>query len=179
LIPIRRVESADAAVLAELAAATFTETFGHLYAPADLASYLGRACTESVCRELIANSRAAAWFAEPEGSAPVAFVTVADCKLPVPDLEPTAGEIRQLYVRSGFQSAGLGARLMDVALVWLEEQGRRPLYVGVWSENHRAQRFYARYGFVKVGEYGFQVGKTVDRELILRAEGARPFRGSA
>jgi RimJ/RimL family protein N-acetyltransferase len=38
----------------------------------------------------------------------------------------------------------------------------------VWSENHGAQRFYAREGFEKVGEYGFKVGRTVDHEFILR-----------
>jgi diamine N-acetyltransferase len=57
---------------------------------------------------------------------------------------------------------------MDVGLEWLERQGRTPLYVGVWSKNLGAQRFYRRYGFNKVGEYGFPVGKTVDHEFILR-----------
>jgi diamine N-acetyltransferase len=38
----------------------------------------------------------------------------------------------------------------------------------VWSENLGAQRFYGRYGFDKVGEYGFVVGKTIDREFILK-----------
>jgi ribosomal protein S18 acetylase RimI-like enzyme len=38
----------------------------------------------------------------------------------------------------------------------------------VWSENFGAQRFYGRYGFEKVGEYGFRVGNTVDHEFILK-----------
>lgn len=53
------------------------------------------------------------------------------------------------------------------ALQWLEAQGGTPLYVGVWSQNLGAQRFYRRYGFHQVGEYGFRVGETVDREFIL------------
>ncbi len=57
---------------------------------------------------------------------------------------------------------------MDVALTWLTEQQCSPLYIGVWSENSGAQRFCGRYGFVKVGEYGFPVGKTVDHEFILK-----------
>ena len=57
---------------------------------------------------------------------------------------------------------------MNAGLEWLEAQGRAPLYVGVWSENLGARRFYCRYGFNKVGEYGFRVGGTVDREFILR-----------
>jgi ribosomal protein S18 acetylase RimI-like enzyme len=38
----------------------------------------------------------------------------------------------------------------------------------VWSENFGAQRFYARYGFEKAGEYLFPVGDTHDLEFILR-----------
>jgi hypothetical protein len=43
----------------------------------------------------------------------------------------------------------------------------------VWSENHGAQRLYARYGFDKIGEYGFPVGQTIDREFILKQTRAR------
>jgi diamine N-acetyltransferase len=57
---------------------------------------------------------------------------------------------------------------MDAALTWFTEQQRTPLYIGVWSENFGAQRFYERYGFRKVGEYGFPVGTTVDHEFILK-----------
>ena len=51
---------------------------------------------------------------------------------------------------------------------WMTEQSPPDLWIGVWSENLGAQRFYARRGFQKVGEYGFHVGRTVDREFILR-----------
>jgi len=42
------------------------------------------------------------------------------------------------------------------------------VWMGVWSENFGAQRFYARYGFSKVGTYAFPVGKVFDLEFILR-----------
>jgi ribosomal protein S18 acetylase RimI-like enzyme len=57
---------------------------------------------------------------------------------------------------------------MDLGLEWLSAQGHTPIYIGVWSENYGAQRFYWRYGFNKVGEYGFRVGGTVDHEFILK-----------
>jgi ribosomal protein S18 acetylase RimI-like enzyme len=50
----------------------------------------------------------------------------------------------------------------------MTEQSPPDLWIGVWSENLGAQRFYARRGFQKVGEYGFHVGRTIDREFILR-----------
>jgi ribosomal protein S18 acetylase RimI-like enzyme len=164
---VRRATGQDAAGLAHLAEVTFTETFGHLYPPADLTAYVASAYSEKACRETLADSRMAYWLAYAEGEPAVGFALAGYCKLPVANLEPTAGELRQLYVRSAYQKQRLGTLLFDAAVDWLEAR-YSPLYVGVWSENHGAQRFYGRHGFAKVGEYGFPVGKTVDRELILK-----------
>ena len=98
----------------------------------------------------------------------IGFLTVGTCKLPIEDREPTAGEIQQLYVLARYHNLRLGSRLIELGLDWLQTQGRTPIYIGVWSENLGAQRFYGRYGFKKVGEYGFPVGQTVDREFILK-----------
>ena len=61
-----------------------------------------------------------------------------------------------------------GGRLFQTALDWLERDGPRTIWIGVWSENLGAQRFYARHGFAKAGEYEFPVGRVRDREFILR-----------
>ena len=166
-IAVRRATVADAAALAQLGEATFTETFGHLYPPEDSAGYVARTYSVAACGEALADSRLAYWLAGADGEPPVGFALAGYCKLPVRDLEPSAGELRQLYVRATHQSQRLGARLFDAALAWLDEH-YSPLYIGVWSKNFGAQRFYARYGFAKVGEYGFPVGRTVDHEFILK-----------
>ena len=88
--------------------------------------------------------------------------------LPHADVAAGDGEIKRLYLRRGFQGEGLGARLCDVIMEWLLHDGPRTLWVGVWSENFGAQRFYARYGFAHAGEYAFPVGRVRDREFILR-----------
>jgi len=165
---IARAKPDDAPALAALGAATFTETFGHLYPPEDLQAFLVGSHSVAAWTRTLANEKHAVWLARFAGTAPIGFISVGPCKLPVACCEPTAGEIQQLYVLARHQNLHLGSHLMGVALQWLEAQGRSPLYIGVWSENLGAQRFYARYGFNKVGEYGFHVGKTVDHEFILR-----------
>jgi ribosomal protein S18 acetylase RimI-like enzyme len=164
---IRRAEASDAARLAQLGATTFTETFGHLYPPEDLHAYLSSAHSAAAWTRVLADPQRAVWLAELDG-APIAYILVGACKLPVKDLEPEAGEVQQLYVLARYHNHKLGTRLMDTGLAWLESHGRQPLYIGVWSENFGAQRFYARYGFSKVGDYGFPVGNTVDHEFILK-----------
>ena len=165
---IRRATLEDASKLASLGAATFTETFGHLYAPEDLRAFLEESHSVQAWTRKLADPRRAIWIASLADATPIGFLTVGACKLPVERLEPTAGEIQQLYVLARYHNLRLGSRLMDIGIEWLNVQGRTPLYIGVWSENFGAQRFYGRYGFNKVGEYGFPVGKTVDREFILK-----------
>jgi ribosomal protein S18 acetylase RimI-like enzyme len=165
---IRRATPDDAANLAALGAATFTETFGHLYPSEDLHTFLSESHSVNAWAHALANARRAVWIATLVDTTPVGFIVAGACKLPVENREPAAGEIQQLYVLARHHNLRLGSRLMDIGLEWLAAQGRTPVYVGVWSENFGAQRFYGRYGFHKVGEYGFPVGKTVDREFILK-----------
>lgn len=172
IFSIRRVTLADVALLADIAATTFVQAFGHLYPREDLEEHLATALAPAVQERIIKDPEVAAWFAVSTEGAPVAFAVAGNCKLPVAGLEPAAGEIRNLYVRAGLQNHRLGTRLLVEALDWLSARGKSPLYVGVWSQNLGAQRLYERFGFTKIGEYEFPVGRTRDREFILRKAGA-------
>jgi ribosomal protein S18 acetylase RimI-like enzyme len=164
---IRRAAPGDAAALAAIGAETFAETFGHLYPPEDLARYLAEAHGLEQAHADLADPHTAAWLAEAGGAA-IGYAVAGACSLPHPEVAVGDGELKRLYLRRSAQSQALGGQLFDAALGWLLRDGPRTIWLGVWSENHGAQRFYNRRGFDKVGEYGFPVGESVDRELILR-----------
>ena len=103
--------------------------------------------------------------------APIGYVTACPAHLPHPDVAPGDGEIQRLYIVRGHQGGGRGTALLRTALEWLERDGPRTLWIGVWSENYGAQRFYARHGFEVVGEYSFMVSDHADREFITRRPG--------
>src|SRR5690606_20513156 len=90
------------------------------------------------------------------------------CGLPHPDVAAGDGELKRLYLLKAYQGAGWGGRMFDTAMDWLQGNGAGALWIGVWSENFGAQRFYARRGFEIVGEYLFPVGRVRDREFIMR-----------
>ncbi|WP_237208988.1 GNAT family N-acetyltransferase [Rothia nasimurium] len=164
---IRPATPADAAELAVLSAETFSETFTY-YPPEDLAAYLAEAYTEEGYTHEITSSDYGIWVAEQEGSL-IGYVVAGSAHLPHPELSEADGEIRRLYVRSNHQGQGLGSQLLEQALQWLlKDNHQRTLWLGVWSENYGAQRLYQRYGFERVGDYYFEVGKTRDFEFILR-----------
>jgi ribosomal protein S18 acetylase RimI-like enzyme len=164
---IRRATPADAQALSAIAKATFAETFGHLYPPQDLADFLADAYGQARTRADLADPAKASWLVEADGVA-VGYALAGPCNLPHGEVTVGCGELKRIYFLKSYQGGGLGARLFAETMAWLEEAGPRPIWIGVWSENYGAQRFYARHGFEKVGEYAFQVGGTVDKEFILR-----------
>jgi GNAT superfamily N-acetyltransferase len=167
---IRRAGPDDIQTLSQVGRDTFTETFGHLYPPEDLSTFLNSAYGIDYLAAALADPQRALWLVESEGVA-VGHALAGPCDLPHADVRPDSGEVKRIYLRGAAQGGGLGARLFETVLAWLERAGHRDLWLGVWSDNHGAQRFYRRYGFNPVGEYGFAVGATVDRELIFRRPG--------
>ena len=161
----------DAETLSALGWETFLDTFvrgfGMPYSAADLDSFFAASHAPARCAEILADPTRRTWIAERDGRA-VGFALAGPCGLPHPEARPEDGELKRLYVLPQEKGAGLAASLMDEALAWLERDGPRPLWLGVWSGNHRAQRFYARYGFAKAGEYEYAVGATRDHEFVLR-----------
>jgi len=66
------------------------------------------------------------------------------------------------------QGAGIAQELMDWAFVEAKRRGADDLYLTVFIDNHRARRFYGRFGFEPVGRYDFMVGSHADEDVILR-----------
>jgi len=166
-VEIRRATVEDASTLSALAAHTFTETFGHLYPPQHLADFIDEAYAVERQRTILSHPDYAIWLLEEDGVA-VGHAAAGPCGLPHPDVAPGDGELKRLYLLHSHQAGGHGGRVMDAVMDWLLRDGPRTLWVGVWSGNAGAQRFYARRGFDKVGEYLFPVGGTQDLEFILR-----------
>jgi len=164
---IRRAGPDDAAALSEIGARTFVETFGHLYPAEDLAAFLTNAHGLARTVRDLADPACAAWLVEDEGQV-IGYALAGPCDLPHPEVTPACGELKRLYILGDRQGGGAGARLLRTTLDWLERDGPRTLWIGVWSQNHAAQRLYRRFGFLRAGEYLFPVGRVRDQEFILR-----------
>jgi ribosomal protein S18 acetylase RimI-like enzyme len=105
-------------------------------------------------------------LAEADGSA-AGYAKLGPLRLPVETALP-AIELRQLYVANPWRGAGIAVELMDWTIAEARARGAGALYLSVYSENPRAQRFYRRYGFEEVGPYQFMVGNQADEDVIMR-----------
>ena len=62
------------------------------------------------------------------------------------------GFLAAVYVSPAHRGAGLLEVLVRAACGWLREQGLTEVHLEVHEDNARAQRAYARLGFVPTGE---------------------------
>ena len=173
-ISYEKAKESDAIALSKLGKATFIEKFGHLYQKDDLQIFL---------REEHSEQRYLSYFLEPgtivsvarnNDDALIGYSVFGSLKLPVEGCSPNSLELKRLYVLALYQSAGIGSRLMENFMDWAIKNGNPNLYLGVFSDNIDAQRFYDRFGFSKVGEYDFPVGSHLDREFIYERKSVGP-----
>ena len=164
-VDYRIANAADAEALASLGTRTFTATFGHLYQPADLKIFLQNHSPENWQKEL-GDPAFAVRVAEIDGRM-VGYAKLGPPHLP---FEPRgeAAELRQLYVIEELKGQGVADALMQ----WVIDSARRRradhLYLSVFTENHRARRFYEKYGFEPEGTYAFMVGTHADEDIVMR-----------
>lgn len=164
-VAYRDATGADAAALRELFAESFVETFGHLYGPADLQEFLDTNSLDK-WQNSLADPQIAIRVADMDGEL-AGFVELAPKKLPYETSAP-AIELRRLYLRSSAHGRGIADALMKWALQEANARGAQEIVLSVYIDNHRARRFYERYGFEAVGRYDFMVGSHADEDLILR-----------
>lgn len=164
-ITYREATPADGPDLRDLFAESFIQTFGHLYRPSDLQEFLDTNSPEKWDKNLN-DPEVAIRVAEDAGTL-AGFVELAPKKLPYETSAP-ALELRRLYLRYNYHGRGIADTLMKWVVQAAAARGARELILSVFVDNHRARRFYERYGFEVVGKYDFMVGSHADEDLILR-----------
>ena len=164
-VSYRNATSGDLPAIDRVFRTSFCDTFAHLYRPEDLAAFLGQFTPEAWAEEFN-DSRYRFRLAEADGEL-VGFVKIGPSSLPI-DTSSRAIELRQIYILKDYHGSGIAKTLTDWALDEVRGQGFEALYLTVYTDNHRARRFYDRYGFETVGPYAFMVGNQADEDIIMR-----------
>ncbi len=155
----------DGAALSVLFCTSFAATFGHLYAAADIAAFLGDKQPGDF-EEQLADPAFAFRLATRDGAL-VGNVKCVPNEHPIDDLDG-AWELHQLYVAEAAKGQGVADQLIDWALAEARRRGFTDLLLSVFVDNTRARRFYEKRGFVEIGRWEFMVGNHADDDRIMR-----------
>jgi diamine N-acetyltransferase len=166
-LALRDATVADAARLAEFGARTFYESFAADNTPEDMQRHLAstwgrqqqrRELEDPDIDTLILADGAARWLAFAQLRAGTVSQGV-----------PAAGSIElwRFYVDRPWQGTGAAAALMAGAKARARRRGADTMWLGVWQRNARAQAFYRKHGFEKVGSKTFVVGSDPQTDDVL------------
>ncbi len=166
-VTYRTATADDADALALLGEATFKATFGHLYQPDDLAIFLQNHSPVNWAKELN-DSAFTVRVAELDGKM-IGYAKLGPPHLP---FEPRgeAAELRQLYVVEEMKGQGIAHSLIDWVIDRARDRRADHLYLSVFTDNHRARRFYEKLGFEPEGTYAFMVGNHADEDIVMRLQ---------
>ncbi len=167
-IRIRPATAGDAPALAEFAERVFDEVFSPGNDEGDIASYLNEAFGRDRQRAEITAPASIVLLAEDAGGALAGYLHILPSPAPPCVTETSALELKRLYVEPVRHSLGLGKRLLDDGVVRAKATGAKTLWLGVWERNVRAQKFYAREGFARVGEHDFHLGSDRQTDWIMQ-----------
>lgn len=161
----RDATPADLPAIDALFRESFVATFGHLYAPHDLAAFLDMFTPQAWTEEFATPGLAFRLAEDSDGLA--GFAKVSHLTLPaLTDARPY--ELRQLYLADRAKGSGAAQALIDWAAGRARAIGADELWLSVYVDNHRARRFYERNGFVDQGPYVFLVGTHEDEDRLMR-----------
>lgn len=166
MIHYRDARTIDGPALAAMARQSFTETFGMLYPESDLSAFLDEAFGPNGLPAQLSDPDFAIRLALDEGQI-IGFVKMGPVTFPG-EWRPDAIELYQFYVLSGWHGQGVAQKLMAWSLDHARSHGAREVILSVYVDNHRAHRFYEKYGFHDIGRIAFRVGATVDDDNLMR-----------
>ena len=160
-ITIRRITLADVPALAAIAKQTFFDTFTGTCTDADMQDFLDAYFNEEQVTKEINDGNDFYFFAEVEGI-PVGYLRFMEDYTSFPFMKQwKAMELKRIYVLKEYHSKGVAQKLMNFFIEFTQQAGYKVIWLGVWENNIRAQKFYEKYGFINSGHtHDFPIGST-------------------
>ncbi|WP_268531257.1 GNAT family N-acetyltransferase [Cellulomonas sp. CW35] len=169
---VRRARLDDLAALADLAAVTFPLACPPGSTPEDQRAFVETVLSRTAFEGYLADGRRTVLVAHDEAGTLEGY-TMLVAGMPADSdvrsalsLWPTA-ELSKCYVHPDRHGRGVADALMTATLA--DARGRHALgcWLGVNQLNARAQRFYERHGFLRVGTKHFRVGSRIEDDFVL------------
>jgi diamine N-acetyltransferase len=168
---IRPATETDAAQLARLAAATFPLACPPGSPAADIDAFIAQHLSAERFGDYVRDPHRAVLVADDAGAftgyAMLVFGEPHDPEVAAQLTAHPTAELSKLYVAPEHHGAGTARSLMGAALRVAVDRGAAGVWLGTNQENTRAQRFYAKCAFARVGTKRFALGARVEDDYIF------------
>jgi GNAT superfamily N-acetyltransferase len=165
---LRRATTADAPVLAELAARLFEKTFGPDNDPADMRAYLAGAFSIERQTEELSDENRVAFIAEDSVTGePIGYALMRRGSRSDGVVSARPAEVQRIYAVPTWHGRGVGGALMAACVEQAHAWGCEVLWLAVWERNPRAIAFYEKNGFSRVGRTTFQLGSDLQFDHVM------------
>lgn len=171
-VTIRPAAAGDEAALAAVAAVTFPLACPPSTTEEAKAAFIASVLSEERFAEYLADEGRRLLIAEDSVGAAIGYTMVVlgepgdeDVRASL-RIRPTA-ELSKCYVLPGHHGEGVAGRLMAESLRLAAQAGADGIWLGVNQENARAQRFYGKNGFERVGVKRFLVGDRYEDDFVM------------
>lgn len=167
---MRAAEMTDAGALAELAALTFPLACPPHTSDAAKAAFIATHLSEARFGGYLADETRVLFVAD-DGGQLLGYTMLVAGEPADPDvasavrIRPTI-ELSKCYVHPDAHGAGIASALMATSLDAARERGAAGVWLGVNQLNARAQRFYTKSGFTRVGTKRFLVGDHYEDDFV-------------
>lgn len=170
---VRQAGGHEAEAVADLAAETFPLACPADMVEADIRAYIDQHLTSAHFGRHLANPGAEVLVHESDGGELIGYTLMFfdDAAVPAPALGVTVegpAFLSKCYVRPEHHGAGISQGLLDAAVGSARRRGCGGVWLNVNYENHRAQRFYEKHGWERVGYVDFPVGERVHRDPVYQ-----------
>lgn len=153
------------AVLAQIGASTFYDSYKDENSESDMQSYISNTYTiEKLATNL--KDENIFYFLTYNETGDIGYVKLLLNQIN-PKLVGKSAEIEKIYVRKQFHGKGIAQQLMQFTIEFCKEQNYQNIYLGVWQENHKALKFYNKMGFKTFDIRTFQLGERMCDDYML------------
>ncbi len=167
---IRKATPADAAALSRVASAAFPLACPPHTTPEAITEFIATHFNETHFDSYLADPSRELFIAELDGVA-VGYTMLVFTEPTDPEVlaavshHPTV-ELSKCYVLESAHGTGTAGELVQASLDVARERGAAGMWLGVNQENVRANRFYEKQGFAKVGIKHFLVGGRLEDDFV-------------
>lgn len=168
-IKIKKAELKDWPIVQKIALKTFSDTYRHLNKKEHFDDYIEKSFSDKQVKAELKNPNSEFYFFYLNEEL-IGYLKLNKLIAQTEMLDDSCLEIERLYLSKKHQGHGIGKSIIDYAIKIAKEKNKSKIWLGVWSENLAAIRFYKKMGFFISDTHIFKMGEDEQMDYVMEMD---------